>query len=126
MRGHFPPGVRGSSKSAQRSSQQSILYRGDPRLSHFGPPTEYRRQGEALQGRAASRLTSAGNSYTYSWRKTQLGSTCDARRAGMYAPTAAMARSASVTSATSRQLNPRALTMTATGLLIAALSSSPI
>ena len=39
----------------------------------------------------------------YSCRKTVFGSTCEARRAGMYAPNAAMIKRAIVTSATRGQ-----------------------
>ena len=41
------------------------------------------------------------------------GSTCEARRAGIYAPSAAMAKRAMVTNATRGQLNPWALTIAA-------------
>src|SRR6516164_8113042 len=48
-----------------------------------------------------------GDSYVYSCLKTVLGSTCDACRAGIYAPSAAIARRASVTGATRGQLKWR-------------------
>src|SRR5215472_7029995 len=67
-----------------------------------------------------------GDSYIYSCLKTVLGSTCDARRAGIYAPSAVIARRASMTGATRGQLKWRPPGMAAVSLPAVKLSSRPI